>query len=140
MPFFPEIDVKKSRENACKILEGYKRWCRVAGEPMVQRVTASYTLTPKGPSGNTSQVERLAIRKADADAEVAAIERAVSGLLEPYQRRILYEKHMVSPRRKDWEIYNELGMSETTFYEIYNQALLAFAELYRNGEQLQETE
>ena len=92
---------------------------------------------PRNPgSDTTSQVEKLAIRKVDAEMELDAIEQAVSELHDPYYSRIIYEKYMVWHRKKDETIYNELSISESSYYEILDKALLAFAELYRNGEQM----
>ena len=137
MPFFPEINEAKTKENAKKILKGYPRWRRVANDQNGQKVTTTYSFMPRNPrSDTTSQVEKLAIRKVDAEMELDAIEQAVSELHDPYYRRIIYEKYMVWHRKKDETIYNELSISESSYYEILDKALLAFAELYRNGEQV----
>lgn len=137
MPFFPEINEAKTKENAKKILKGYPRWRRVANDQNGQKVTTTYSFMPRNPgSDKTSQVEKLAIRKVDAEMELDAIEQAVSELHDPYYRRIIYEKYMVWHRKKDETIYNELSISESSYYEILDKALLAFAELYRNGEQV----
>ena len=137
MPFFPDINETKTKENAKKILKGYPRWRRVANDTEGQRVTTTYSFMPRNPSsGRNSQVEKLAIRKVDAEMELDAIEQAVSELHDPYYRRIIYEKYMVWHRKKDETIYNELAISESSYYEILDKALLAFAELYRNGEQV----
>ena len=137
MPFFPEINEAKTKENAKKILKGYPRWRRVANDKNGQKVTTTYSFMPRNPaSDTTSQVEKLVIRKVDAEMELDAIEQAVSELHDPYHRRIIYEKYMVWHRKKDETIYNELSISESSYYEILDKALLAFAELYRNGEQV----
>ena len=137
MPFFPDINEAKTKENAKKILKGYPRWRRVANDQNGQKVTTTYSFTPRNPrSDTTSQVEKLAIRKVDAEMELDAIEQAVSELHDPYYRKIIYEKYMVWHRKKDETIYNELSISESSYYEILDKALLAFAELYRNGEQV----
>lgn len=137
MPFFPEINEAKTKENAKKILKGYPRWRRVANDKDGQKVTTTYSFMPRNPgSDTTSQVEKLAIRKVDAELELDAIEQAVSELHDPYYRRIIYEKYLVWHRKKDETIYNELAISESSYYEILDKALLAFAELYRNGEQV----
>ena len=137
MPFFPEINEAKTKENAKKILKGYPRWRRVANDKNGQKVTTTYSFMPRNPGRDTtSQVEKLAIRKVDAEMELDAIEQAVSELHDPYYRRIIYEKYLVWHRKKDETIYNELAISESSYYEILDKALLAFAELYRNGEQV----
>lgn len=137
MPFFPEINESKTRENAKKILRGYPRWRRVANDKDGQKVTSTYSFMPRNPSSDTtSQIEKLAIRKVDAEMELDAIEQAVSELHEPYYRRILFEKYLDKYRKKDQTIYTALAISESSYYETLDKALLAFAELYRNGEQV----
>lgn len=137
MPFFPEINESKTRENAKKILRGYPRWRRVANDKDGQKVTSTYSFMPRNPSSDTtSQIEKLAIRKVDAEMELDAIEQAVSELHDPYYRRILFEKYLDKYRKKDQTIYTSLAISESSYYETLDKALLAFAELYRNGEQV----
>ena len=137
MPFFPEIDETKTKENAKKILRGYPRWRRIAGDSSHQKITATYSFEPRQPHAKPSQiVEKLALNKAFADAELNEIEQAVSRLFNPLQRRILFDKFLVNLPEKDYVIYTNLGMSESLFYEVLEAALLAFAEQYREGEQV----
>ncbi|HEM3127106.1 ArpU family phage packaging/lysis transcriptional regulator [Streptococcus suis] len=62
-----------------------------------------------------------------------AIEYAINNLLNPTHRRILYEKYLYAGKRYDFEIYNDLYLSEASFYIELNDALLSFAEQYRSG-------
>lgn len=138
MPFFPEINEAKTKENAKKILKGYPRWRRVANDKNGQKVTTTYSFMPRNPGSNTtSQVEKLAIRKVDAEMELDAIEQAVSGLHDPLYRRILFEKYLQWDCKKDEVISRDLAISESSYYDILEKALMAFAELYRNGEQIE---
>lgn len=138
MPFFPEINEAKTKENAKKILKGYPRWRRVANDKNGQKVTTTYSFMPRNPgSDTTSQVEKLAIRKVDAEMELDAIEQAVSELHDPLYRRILFEKYLQWDCKKDESISMELSISESSYYDILDKALMAFAELYRNGEQIE---
>ena len=66
-----------------------------------------------------------------------AIEQAVSGLHDPLYRRILYEKYLQWDCKKDETISMDLAISESSYYDILDKALMAFAELYRNGEQIE---
>lgn len=137
MPFFPEINEVKTKENARKILRGYPRWRRVANDRNGQRVTTIYSFTPRNLNfTNNSQVEKLAIRKVDAEIELDAIEQAVSNLHNPFYRRILFEKYLKSTPEKDFSIYQNLAISESSYYDLLDKALIAFAEIYRNGEQV----
>ncbi|HEL1675821.1 TPA: ArpU family phage packaging/lysis transcriptional regulator [Streptococcus suis] len=138
MPLFPEVDVSKTKENAKKILRGYPRWRRIANDFDGQKVTQEYTFMPRNMSSAPSKpVEKLAIRKADALLELEAIEQAVSNLLDPYSRVILFEKYLARIPNKDYTIYSDLGISESSYYDLLDKALLEFAEIYRNGEQVE---
>jgi len=138
MPFFPGINEAKTKENAKKILKGYPRWRRVANDKNGQKVTTTYSFMPRNPgSDTTSQVEKLAIRKVDAEMELDAIEQAVSGLHDPLYRRILFEKYLQWDCKKDESIAMDLSLSESSYYDILDKSLMAFAELYRNGEQIE---
>nr|DAJ23458.1 MAG TPA: transcriptional regulator [Caudoviricetes sp.]DAK32875.1 MAG TPA: transcriptional regulator [Caudoviricetes sp.] len=138
MPFFPEINEAKTKENAKKILKGYPRWRRVANDKNGQKVTTTYSFMPRNPgSDTTSQVEKLAIRKVDAEMELDAIEQAVSNLHDPLYRRILFEKYLQWNCKKDETIAMDLSLSESSYYDILDKSLMAFAELYRNGEQIE---
>lgn len=138
MPFFPDINEVKTKENAKRILRGYPRWRRVANDTDGQKVTTAYSFMPRNPSSERdSQVERLAIRKVDAEIELDAIEQAVSGLHDPLYRRILFEKYLQWNCKKDETIAMDLSLSESSYYDILDKSLMAFAELYRNGEQIE---
>ena len=80
--FFPEINTEKTKANAKRKLREYPRWRRVANDVDGQKVTAVYTFEPRQTSGNPSRpVERLAINRVDAEAELEAIEYAINNLL-----------------------------------------------------------
>ena len=69
--------------------------------------------------------------------ELDAIEQAVSGLHDPLYRRILFEKYLQWDCKKDESIAMDLSFSESSYYDILDKSLMAFAELYRNGEQIE---
>ncbi|MBF0775973.1 ArpU family transcriptional regulator [Streptococcus azizii] len=134
MTFFPEIDEKQTIRNVKRKLREYPRWRRIAGDVDGQKVTATYSFEPRRSHGSPSKpVERLAINRVDAESELEAIEYAINNLLNPTHRRILYEKYLYAGKRYDFEIYNDLYLSEASFYIELNDALLSFAEQYRNG-------
>ncbi|MGT2964186.1 ArpU family phage packaging/lysis transcriptional regulator [Streptococcus acidominimus] len=134
MTFFPEIDEKQTIKNAKRKLREYPRWRRIAGDVDGQKVTATYSFEPRQSHGTPSRpVERLAINRVDAEAELEAIEYAVGHLFNLYQRKILYELYLVRHPKSNLELEEELGYEKTRYHEIVNNALLAFAELYRSG-------
>ena len=79
------------------------------------------------------QEENIAVRRVDATNELEAIEQAVSGLYRPDYRRILIEKYLAYPPKPNWQIAQAIGFERTAFQELLNNAILAFAELYRDG-------
>ncbi len=134
MTFFPEIDAENTKRNAKRKLKEYPRWRRVANDVDGQKVAATYTFEPRQAHGNPSKpVERLAINRVDAESELEAIEYGINNLLNPTHRRILFEKYLSAGKRYDFEIYSNLYLSEASFYIELNDALLSFAEQYRNG-------
>lgn len=134
MAFFPEIDIEKTKANAKRKLREYPRWRRVANDVHGQKVTQTYSFELRNPTGSPSRpVERLAIRKADAEAELDAIEYAVGSLGNPCHRLILSEKFLSSSPRRDMDIYSDLFMSEGSYYHALSLALIEFAEAYRHG-------
>ncbi|WP_159796490.1 ArpU family phage packaging/lysis transcriptional regulator [Streptococcus halichoeri] len=134
MTFFPEIDIQKTKSNAKRKLKEYPRWQRIANDVDTQKVTATYSFEPRQPHGKPSKpVERLALNRVSAEQELDAIEQAVSMIIEPEKRRILYDKYLATHKKQDKAIYTELCMSESFYYDTLDIALLAFAELYREG-------
>lgn len=132
--FFPEIDIEKTKSNARRKLREYARWREVMGSSFEQKVTQTYTFDLRDKNGSPSRpVERLAIRRVDAIAELDAIEHAVSNIFDPLHRRLLTDKFLTANPPKDWQIYTELGYERSRFYDIVDVALLAFAEQYRGG-------
>lgn len=115
-------------------MKEYPRWRRIANDVGEQKVTAVYTFEPRQAHGNpTRPVERLAINKTDAEAELEAIEYAVTHLLDPMHRRMLHDKYMVSCPKTHFEIREEIGYEKSQYYDMISDALLAFAELYRGS-------
>ncbi len=132
--FFPEIDEKKTKANAKRKLREYPRWRRIAQDVDNQKITATYSFEPRQAHGAPSKpVERLAINRVDAESELEAIEQAVSNVLEAERRKILCDKYLINYKKSDKMIYAELCISESMYYDELEIALLAFAELYREG-------
>ncbi|HFI0264710.1 TPA: ArpU family phage packaging/lysis transcriptional regulator [Streptococcus suis] len=134
MTFFPEIDIEKTKANAKRKLKEYPRWRRVANDVDGQKVTAVYTFEPRQAHGNPSRpVERLAINRVDAEAELEAIEYAVSHLFDPMHRKLLHERYLIPYPKSHFELREEIGYEKSQYYDMISSALLAFAELYRGS-------
>lgn len=130
----PEIDEKATIKRCKRKLREYPRWREIAHDGAEQKITQEFTFMPRGGSGVNRPVENIAVRRVDALNELEAIEQAVSGLYRPDYRRILIEKYLAYPPKPNWQIAQSIGFERTAFQELLNNAILAFAELYRNGQ------
>lgn len=130
---FQEINEKKTIANVKKVLRQYPRIREIACDMPEQRVTQMFTFEPRGSSGLSKQVEKLAIRRVDASRELGEIEQAVSRLFNSKYRFILFNKYLATEPMLNYEIQEKLWIEKTKFQEYLNSACLAFAEQYRNG-------
>ncbi|MEE3742572.1 ArpU family phage packaging/lysis transcriptional regulator [Streptococcus dysgalactiae] len=134
MTFFPEIDIKKTKSNAKRKLREYPRWRRIANDVDTQKVTATYSFEPRQPHGVPSKpVERLALNRVSAEQELDAIERAVNGIFDPEYRLILIDKYLLTYPKTDCDIYTKLGYEKSQYYNMLDNALMSFSELYKEG-------
>ena len=67
-------------------------------------------------------------------AHDSAEQKITQELYRPDYRRILIEKYLAYPPKPNWQIAQAIGFERTAFQELLNNAILAFAELYRNGQ------
>lgn len=133
IPMLPPIDKKETIRRVKRKLREYPRWREIACDVPDQKVTQTFTFEPRGGNGPSRPVENIAIRRVDAMAELEEIEQAVSRLLKPAYRYILFAKYLQNEPELDFVIYTQLGFEKTTYYELLDNALLAFAEQYRDG-------
>lgn len=131
----PEIDEKATIKRCKRKLREYPRWREIAHDSAEQKITQEFTFMPRGGgSGVNRPVENIAVRRVDAMNELESIEQAVSGLYRQDYRRILIEKYLEYPTKPNWQIAQSVGFERTAFQELLNNAILAFAELYRDGQ------
>lgn len=134
MKLVPGILKKETLAKAYAVLERYQVLCNIAEEDYLPKLTATYSLEPRGHSWKpSSQTESMVARRVDAQAEVEAIRRAVDRVSDSHHRQVIIEKYYYGRNRTDIERYMDLGYSESEFYRLLERAVLEFAENYRNG-------
>jgi ArpU family phage transcriptional regulator len=129
----PEIDREETKKRVEAALEKYRFYLLSVPEERLPRVTASYSLVPPTHTNAFhSSTEESAIAILDFEKEreqyLNSIQRAVNRL--NYQERSIIVKRYIDPEEKyDYEVYNDLGMSERKYYRIKSRAFykLAFA-------------
>lgn len=128
----PEINEKMTRRNVMKLLEQYHSLRRLAGRQYEQKLTASYTLEPKGDGGTIKPVEDMVTRKVSAIEIINHIHDALNKL-NGQQRKLLWEHYTISAP-SEYEIITKFNISVATYYRKLEKAQLAFAEVYHLGE------
>jgi ArpU family phage transcriptional regulator len=137
----PEIDREKTKVAVESALEKYRFYLLTVPEERLPKVTASYSLVP--PSTNSeyvSSTERAVVEKVDFEQERDRyLERIVRGVnrLSKLEREVIYKRYLEEGEIFDYEIYNEIGMSERRYYRLkarvfYKLAFILRIEVYKS--------
>lgn len=139
----PAIDREETKKAVESVLEKYKIYMLSQSLDKLPKVTQSFTLVPPCNTNEFhSSTEDAAIRNVDYERErekyIRWVLNAVNRLA--YQERsVIIKRYMGTEEMYDYELYNELGMSERKYYRIKARAFykLAFAlkiEKYEDAE------
>jgi ArpU family phage transcriptional regulator len=133
LSFLRDTDGEKTKEAVEAALEKYRMYMLTVPDEFLPRVTQTYSLVP--PSNTNafhSSTESAAIKKVDFESErdeyMEKIRRAVNRLNKT-ERELIIKRYMSIDEPYDYEVYNEMGISESKFYRIREKAFykLAFA-------------
>jgi ArpU family phage transcriptional regulator len=134
MPFLlPEIDRKKTKSAVEEKLEKYRLYLLSVPDERAPKVTSTYSLVP--PTNTNlfhSSTEDAAINNVDLERKKESyIEWVRRGInrLKYKEREIIIRRYFSDDEMYDYELYNEMGMSERKFYRLKARAFysLAFA-------------
>lgn len=137
LELFREIDEKATQAKAKKILQTYRRLCRIAGSEYTLRSASAFSDQPRSKNNQPSKgLETFVVKRLDAEREKAEIDKAISLLSSDMYKEILIRRFCKARQCSDICIYMELDLSESEFYREQSKALLEFAEWYKAGELL----
>lgn len=137
MRLFKEIDKKATKENADEVLNLYRRYANMSGKEYTPKVTASYSLEPRGNGGPVSRSTEITVtNRVAAWNELEAIMEAINQISDSFARQVVIKKYCERPILPDKAIYPDLGYSESEFYRLWERGVVEFAECYRGGELL----
>lgn len=137
----PEIDREKTKEAVEAALEKYRFYLLTVPDEKLPMVTATYSLVPPANTNAFhSSTEDAAIDKVDFERERDQyLERIIRGVnrLSKLEREIIYKRYLEDEETFDYEIYNEIGLSERRYYRLkarifYKLAFLLRIEVYKN--------
>lgn len=138
----PEIDREATQLNVEKEIAKYRVYCFSIPEERLPKVTASYSLVPPSNTNEFhSSTEEIAIDRVDDQRRkekfIEHFRRAVNRL-PPKERQAFILKYLGEEELFDYEVYNELGMSETYYHKtfkpriFYNLAFALRVEVYKD--------
>ena len=137
LELFREIDEKATQAKAKKILQAYRRLCRIAGSEYTLRSASAFSDQPRSKNNQPSNgLETFVVKRLDAERERAEIDNAISLLSSDMYKEILIRRFCKARQCSNICIYMELDLSESEFYREQSKALLEFAEWYKAGELL----
>lgn len=137
LELFREIDEKATQAKAKKILQTYRRLCRIAGSEYTLRIASAFSDQPRSKNNQPSKgLETFVVKRLDAEREKAEIDNAISLLSSDVYKEILIRRFCKARQCSNICIYMDLDLSESEFYREQSKALLEFAEWYKAGELL----
>lgn len=129
----PEINREETKKVVETALEKYRMYLLTIPETRIPQITAAYSLvSPSLTNTFHSATEDAAIYAVDYERErdqyLKRMQQAVN-LLSNKERQIIIERYMSLEEKVDYEVYNELGMSERGYYRVEGRAFykLGFA-------------
>lgn len=119
--------IKEARKKVVAALEKYKMYLLTLPQDLMPTITASYSITPPSRTNKFySSTEDVVIQRIDYEREreeyMQMIEAAVNRCSE-LERAIIIQRYMQLEDVYDYEIYNELGLSERNYYLLKGKAL-----------------
>lgn len=131
LTFLPEIDRDETKKNVEAALEKYKIMLLMDPEELEPKITATFKLASSAPTNEFhSTTEDVAIKRIEqSDARrkyIGRIKNAVNRL-SYHERSIIINRYLHGEDVFDYEVYNELGFSESKYYRIKSDAYYKLA-------------
>ena len=127
----PEIDRTLTREHVEKHLEKYRLLLLTQPEEKLPVITQQFSITPRSiTNAFSSETENLAIERVDNEQAIARfIERTNKAInrLSRQERAVIIKNYCNTEKLYNYEIYNELGMSERHYNRIKSRAFYHLA-------------
>ncbi|MDT2491642.1 ArpU family phage packaging/lysis transcriptional regulator [Enterococcus avium] len=132
MELFKDIDAKETKLRAKRVLSTYRRLSRIAGQDEINLRSPIITDMPRTPSSYTNKSEDATCIRVDAENELKAINAALSRVSR-ISREVISMTFCENEKLTAFAIGLEIGYSERSIKDLKAQALLEFADVYRDG-------
>lgn len=136
------IDREKTKQAVEQALETYRLYSLQVQLDKLPSITASYSLAPASGNLPSSSTEQAAIANVDYEGKRVKylnwIARAVNRMTK-LEREIIYKRYLNDDEMFDYQVYNELSMSERNYYRVksrvfYKLAFVLKIEVYKEGD------
>lgn len=143
-PFIlPKVNEKETRKEVEKALEVYRRYLLTLPNEFLPTITTSFSLVPPSTTNKfhstteDAAIERIEFEK-EREIQMTRMHNAVNSLKED-ERYIIIKRFMEADLGYDPDIWMELGVGKTKYYQIKGEAMLRLAfslkiEVYRKKE------
>ncbi|MHA7743898.1 ArpU family phage packaging/lysis transcriptional regulator [Priestia aryabhattai] len=138
-----DIDRKKTKVNVEKAFADYRMYMMTVPDDIVPKITPSYSLVPPSTTNSFySSTECTAIKRVEYEIQrenfMQRVHQAVNRLSKR-ERELIIKTYMTYEDVYAFEVYNEMGISEATYYRIREKALykISFAlqlQVYKESE------
>ncbi|OYD58304.1 ArpU family transcriptional regulator [Fictibacillus aquaticus] len=127
----PKVNTKATRKAVEQALETYRDYLVTLPVTSMPTITTSYSIIPPTNTNTfSSKTEDAAIERADYEMArnqyMEQIHQAVNSLKHD-ERYIIFHKYMQDIKGYDPDIWLELGISKTKYYELTFKAMLRLA-------------
>lgn len=139
----PKINEKATRKEVERSLEEYRKFMLTLPGDFLPSITQSFSLVPPSHMNKfNSTTENAAIERVEFEITrnkfMSKIHEAVNSLKED-ERFIIIKRFMLEEIGYDPDIWMELGVGKTKYYQIKGEAMLRLAftlkiEVYRKSE------
>ncbi|WP_318533216.1 ArpU family phage packaging/lysis transcriptional regulator [Bacillus methanolicus] len=116
-------------------MEKYRFYLLTVSEEQLPKVTSIYSLVPPAHTNTfQSSIETAVIDKVDFERErdeyMEWIRRGVDQL-SPRERELIIKRYLSEEEMYDYELYNEMGISESKYYRLKARAFYKLAFILR---------
>lgn len=131
LTFLPEIDREATKKNVEGALEEYKIMLLMEPEEFEPKVTSTFQLVPPSQTNEFySTTEDTVVNKIDTEIKrknyINKVRKSINRLSYK-ERMIIIRRYLSTEHVFDYELYNELGYSESKYYEIKSDAFYKLA-------------
>ncbi|PKE22509.1 ArpU family phage packaging/lysis transcriptional regulator [Macrococcoides caseolyticum] len=127
------LDFIKTRKNVYKLFNKYNRLLCLMPVRSYPSVTQSFSLEPPTTVKDLNKIELSVSKNIEREQMMLERQQLMDNLhnaidnLKPDEKYIIVNKYLQEERGIDVDIYTELGIGKTKYYEIKNDAIIRLA-------------